>query len=162
MAWENFWALENGKRVTSRKQLNAFRTHFPDRVVESRPHPYRPLMMVLEKPYKLTSIRTAEAYELEPVHLREIQGWPPSLSLSRFGHFPRPGEGDLVDAKIVPPVKAGEVPLLLIRGEFEQQEGGCTIVGYPAVLLDCIARTLNAHQGEPFRSLSHLELHGID
>src|SRR6267142_4625506 len=108
MAWENFWKLdEKGRRITIGPQLSAFKMHFPERVVEAKPAIGRPLILVLEKPYKLTRFPGAEVYEQAPVLFREIQGWPPSLSLSRFGHFPKPGEGEVVDAKVVPPERLG-------------------------------------------------------
>ena len=162
MAWENFWSLENGKRVASRQQLNAFRSHFPDRVVELNAQIGRPLMMVLEKPYKLTSIRTAEAYELSPVLFRDIKGWPPSLSLSKFGHLPRKGQGDVVDAKVVPGERPSLPSTLRIQGDFDDQEAFSTIGGYPVILLECLAKSINEHAGESFQSLSDLELSEVD
>jgi hypothetical protein len=117
-------------------------------------------MLVLEKPYKLIRVRPDDAYEQLPVIFRDINGWPPSLSLSRFGHFPRPGEGEVVDAKVVRPEHAGGNAVLVVRGEFEDQEAACTIVGYPAIFLECVARTLNQNVGEGFRTLSTFELSG--
>ena len=163
MAWENFWkADEKGRRLTTGAQLAAFRMHFAERIVPPKAEVKRPLMIVLEKPYKLTRFPAADIYEHEPVQLRDLNGWPPSLSLSRFGHFPRPGDGDVVDARVVQPEKPGGDPVLVIRGEFEDQQAACAIVGYPSVLLECVAKTLNEHSGEPFKSLDRLELSGID
>ena len=162
MAWENFWRLDDqGRRITTGEQLIAFRKHFAERIVDAKPA-IRPLMLVLEKPYKLTRLRPHDVYEHQPVVFRDINGWPPSLSLSRFGHFPRPGEGEVVDAKVVQPERPGGDPVLVIRGEFEQQQAACAIVGYPNVFLECVARTLNDHAGEEFRSLNGLELSGLD
>lgn len=163
MAWENFWKLdEKGRRLTNGPQLAALRTHFPERIVNPKPEIKRPLMIILDKPYKLTRFPAADIYEQEPVLLRDLNGWPPSLSLSRFGHFPKPGQGDVVDAKVVPPERKGDDPVLVIRAEFQDQLAACAIVGYPPVFLECIARTLNGHKGEEFSSLSDLELMGID
>ena len=162
MAWETFWKLAQGRRITTGGQLSAFRFHFANRIVEPKVAIGRPLMVVFEKPIKLVRIKTEDAYEHQPVCLRDIHGWPPSLSLSRFGHFPRPGEGEVIDARVVHPERIGDEPVLAIRGEFEDQEAACAIVGYPAILLECIARTLNHHAGEPFRSLSPLEILGVE
>jgi hypothetical protein len=163
MAWENFWKLDDkGRRLTHGPQLAAFRNHFPERVVEPKPAIERPLIIVLEKPYRLSRFPAADIYEHKPVLLRELKGWPPSLSLSRFGHFPRPGDGDLLSAKVVQPERVGGDAVLVIKGEFDDQQVACTIVGYPAIFLECVARTLNEHAGEEFRSLSDLELTGID
>jgi len=163
MAWEKFWQLDpDGRRITSAAQLAAFRVHFAERIVDPKPEINRPLMLVLEKPCKLAPLQAGDAYEHRPVLLRDLNGWPPSLSLSRFGHFPKPGEGDMVDAKVVQPERAGGDPLLVIRGEFQDQMAACAIVGYPSVFLECVARTLNDHAGEQFRSLSDTELSGAD
>jgi hypothetical protein len=163
MAWENFWKLDDkGRRLTSGEQLAAFKTHFPERLVPPNSSIGRPLILVLEKPYSLTRFPGADIYEQKPVRLRDIQGWPPSLSLSRFGHFPRPGEGEVVDAKVVHPEKPGGDPVLVIRGEFQDQQAASAIVGYPSILLECVAATLNAHPGEVFRSLNDVELSGVD
>jgi hypothetical protein len=163
MAWENFWKLdEKGRRLTSGEQLAAFRRNFPERVVDPKPAIGRPLIIVLDKPYKLTRFPGAEIFEHDPIRLRDINGWPPSLSLSRFGHFPKPGDGEVVDAKVIPPDKPGADPVLVIRAEFQDQQAACAIVGYPSVFLECVARTLNDHVGETFRSLNDLELAGDD
>lgn len=163
MAWENFWKLdEKGRRLSTGAQLAAFRMHFDERIVPPKAELKRPLMIVLEKPYKLTRFPAADIFQHEPVLMRDLNGWPPSLSLSRFGHFPRPGDGDVVDARVVQPEKRGGEPVLVIRGEFEDQQGACALVGYPSVFLECVAKTINEHAGEPFRSLSDLELSGVD
>jgi len=163
MAWEAFWKPgPDGRRITSDAQLAAFRVHFSERIVDPKPEIKRPLILVLEKPCRLSRLQTGDAYEHGPVRLRDINGWPPSLSLSRFGHFPKPGEGEVVDAKVMQPERVGKEPVLAIRGEFQEQEAACAIVGYPPVFLECIARTLNEHAGESFRSLSDLELLGVD
>jgi len=163
MAWENFWKLDDkGRRLSTGEQLTAFRKNFEERVVPPNPGIGCPLMIILDKPYKLSRFPGAEVYEQKPVQLREIKGWPPSLSLSRFGHFPRPGDGEVVDAKVVPSEKPGGNPVLVIRGEYQEQQAACALVGYPPVLLECIAETLNQHQGEVFRTLNDLELSGCD
>jgi hypothetical protein len=66
----------------------------------------------------------------------------------------------VVDAKVVRPEHAGGNAVLVVRGEFEDQEAACTIVGYPAIFLECVARTLNQNVGEGFRTLSTFELSG--
>jgi hypothetical protein len=163
MAWENFWKLdEKGRRLTTGAQLTAFRTHFAERIVEAKPAIGRPLILVLEKPYKLTKFPAADVFEHAPVLLKDVNGWPPKLSLSRFGHFPKPGEGEAVDAKVMQPERQGGEPLLIIRGEFQDQQAASAIVGYPSAFLECIARTINEHAGESFSSLGDLELAGID
>jgi len=163
MEWEKFWKLDDkGRRLTTGLQLSAFRLHFPDRIVEAKPEIRRPLIIVLEKPYTLVRCPGADHFEQKSVRLRDLNGWPPHLSLSRFGHFPRTGEGDFVDAKVVPPEHKGGDSVLVIRGEFEDQEAACAIAGYPAVFLECVARTLNGHSGEGFGSLSDLELIGVE
>ncbi len=163
MAWDNFWALDPaGRRVSSPQQLATLRRNFPERIVEPKPAIKRPLMIVLDKPYKLARLMDGEGYEQTPVLLRDLHGWPPKLSLSRFGHLPRPGEGDVVDAKVIPAAKPGLSPLLIIRGDFDNQEAASTIIDYPQLLLECVAKTLNEHQGEPIKSLIDLELSGVD
>lgn len=163
MAWENFWKLDDkGRRVTTGLQLIAFRKHFAERIVEAKPAISRPLILVLEKPYKLNKLRPEDIYEQLPVVFRDINGWPPSLSLSRFGHFPRPGEGEVLDAKVVQPERPGGDPVLVIKGEFEDQQAACAIVGYPAIFLECVARTLSDHLGQEFRSLNNMELSGVE
>jgi hypothetical protein len=163
MAWEAFWKADpTGRRITTDPQLAAFRIHFADRLVEPIAEIGRPRIMVLEKPYKLMSLQTPGDYEQLPVLLRDIQGWPPSLSFTNFGHFPKPGEAEVIDARVVSSARAGAPPILMIRGVFQEQEGKCSITGYPAIFLECIAKTLNEHPGESFRSLSDLELSGAD
>lgn len=163
MAWGAFWKADpTGRRITTAAQLAAFRIHFADRLVEPIAEIGRPQIMVLEKPYKLLRLQADDVCEQLPVLLRDIQGWPPNLSLTNFGHFPKPGQGEVIDARVLPPVRPGAPPILMIRGEFQEQEGKCAITGYPALFLECIARTLNEHPGESFRSLSDLELSGID
>ena len=163
MAWENFWTRDDrGRHLTNQDQFAAFKRNFPERIVPAIPEIRRPLMIVLDRPYQLSRFPAAAIYEHKPVHLRELNGWPPSLSLSRFGHLPRPGDGELVNAKVVHPERPGADPLLVIRAEFQEQPAACTIVGYPALLLECIAATLNEHVGEEIRTLGDCALVGVD
>ena len=163
MAWDRFRTPdEQGRSISSSKQLAVFRANFADRFVEATLENGRPLIMVLEKPYKLKWLQARDSYELLPMQLRDLPEWPPTLKLAAFGRFPRPGDGDVIEARVAPSEKAGGPSILIIRGEFKEQKGTCSLDGYPLILLESIARTLNRNVGESFQSLNDIELSSVD